>query len=184
MKKVILTAAVALLVPVAALASGVNASDLSRAEQFCRGARAGMGVALFRVTYGTNANRSNAFGKCLSHQTPVERQNRVSSADQCNVEQSDVAFPVTHGGKTFAQFYGTGKHNRNAFRRCVSQKATATSNAQQEATVNAAKACKAERSDPNFAAAHDGKSFAQYYGTNHNHRNAFGKCVSQKARAK
>ena len=47
--------------------------------------------------------------------------------------------------------------------------------------VNAAKQCKAERSDSGFAAAHGGKSFAEYYGTNRNNRNAFGKCVSRKA---
>ena len=29
----------------------------------------------------------------------------------------------THGGKTFAQVYGTGKHGNNAFGKCVSKKA-------------------------------------------------------------
>jgi len=46
---------------------------------------------------------------------------------------------------------------------------------------NAAKACQAESDDPGFPAAHDGKSFTEFYGTNHNGRNAFGKCVSGKA---
>jgi hypothetical protein len=48
---------------------------------------------------------------------------------------------------------------------------------------NAAKTCKSQRSDPNFAASHDGKTFQQFYGTNGGNANgaganAFGKCVS------
>lgn len=48
---------------------------------------------------------------------------------------------------------------------------------------NAAKTCKAQRNDPNFAASHDGKTFNQFYGTNGGKgkgtgANAFGKCVS------
>jgi hypothetical protein len=45
---------------------------------------------------------------------------------------------------------------------------------------NAAKECQAESDDAGFPAAHDGKSFSDFYGTNKNHRNAFGKCVSGK----
>jgi hypothetical protein len=41
--------------------------------------------------------------------------------------------------------------------------------------------CAAERSDPGFAAGHDGKTFDEFYGTNKNLKNAFGKCVSGKA---
>ena len=47
---------------------------------------------------------------------------------------------------------------------------------------NAAKQCKAEREDANFAANHGGKTFEQFYGTNKNLKNAFGKCVSGKAK--
>jgi hypothetical protein len=45
---------------------------------------------------------------------------------------------------------------------------------------NAAKQCQAESADPNFAAGHGGRTFAELYGTNKNRRNAFGKCVSSK----
>jgi hypothetical protein len=56
------------------------------------------------------------------------------------------------------------------------------SNSRQDVS-NAAKTCKAQRSDPNFSTDHDGKTFAQYYGTNAGKgkgagANAFGKCVS------
>ena len=54
---------------------------------------------------------------------------------------------------------------------------------------NAAKTCKSQRSDPNFAASHDGKTFQQFYGTNGGNTNgaganAFGKCVSTIAKQK
>jgi len=54
-----------------------------------------------------------------------------------------------------------------------------------ETDKNAAKQqCKAERADPGFAAAHQGKTFEQFYGTNKNGKNAHGKCVSNKAKKK
>lgn len=48
--------------------------------------------------------------------------------------------------------------------------------------LNPAKQCKAERADAGFAAAHGGADFAHFYGTNRNLANAFGKCVSGRAR--
>ena len=62
----------------------------------------------------------------------------------------------------------------------MSQKARAesltTQQNQVDADVNAAKLCKAEPK----AIGND--AFAEKYGTNRNRRNAFGKCVSKKAR--
>jgi hypothetical protein len=78
------------------------------------------------------------------------------------------------GGRTFRSTYGP-----NAFGKCVSR---ATSAARED-LQNAAKQCVAERKDPDFATSHDGKTFADYYGANGNHANAFGKCVSAKAKA-
>jgi hypothetical protein len=61
--------------------------------------------------------------------------------------------------------------------------------ADQNAT-NAAKTCKAEQADANFASSHDSKSFADFYGASSNRNgkgqgngDAFGKCVSSKAQA-
>jgi hypothetical protein len=76
-------------------------------------------------------------------------------------------------GALFAQTYGT-------FGKCVSKNASAG----QQDVNNAAKSCKAQQADPNFATGHDGKTFDQYYGSNTSKGkgsggNAFGKCVSQ-----
>jgi hypothetical protein len=73
---------------------------------------------------------------------------------------------------------------KNAFGKCVSAKTrenkTETAKAAKAAHTNAAKDCKAEQADPNFAAGHGGQTFAQVYGSGNN---AYGKCVSQKAKA-
>jgi hypothetical protein len=84
---------------------------------------------------------------------------------------------------TFDQFYGKNDNDRNSFGKCVSGKVQAAQAQNEENLQNAAQACRAERSDPNFAAGHGGKSFTDNYGTNHNKKNAFGKCVSGKAKA-
>ena len=79
----------------------------------------------------------------------------------------------------FGKLYGTNANHRNAFGKCVSKAAQAEAAAEQ----GAVKACGAEQADTGFAAAHAGKTFDQAYGTNADLSNAFGKCVSQKAKA-
>jgi len=88
-------------------------------------------------------------------------------------------------GSSFASLYGTKK---NAYGKCVAstakKQATEDDKQAEAAKTNAAKECKAERDDAGFAAAHGGKTFEQFYGTNKNGKNAYGKCVSTKAKAK
>ena len=50
-------------------------------------------------------------------------------------------------------------------------------------TTSAQKQCTTEQADANFATAHGGKTFVQFYGANAGQQNAFGKCVSSKAKA-
>ena len=109
------------------------------------------------------------------------KTDRTNAAKECKAERAEDP-------AAFRTKYGTNKNGNNAYGKCVSKKAKANKAEadQQEAQqdqqrVNAAKQCKAERSDANFAAGHDGKSFSDFYGTNKNKKNAFGKCVSKKA---
>ena len=106
----------------------------------------------------------------------AQKADRTSANSKCKTEQSDANFAATHGGKTFAQFYGTNKDGKNAFGKCVSAKSTEADQARTKTIVNASKSCKDERKlDP--------AAFKQKYGTNTNKSNAFGKCVSTKAKA-
>jgi hypothetical protein len=84
------------------------------------------------------------------------------------------------GAANFRSMYAPGGTGRNAMGKCVSKHARAAA----ANRTNAARACRAEMAMPEaeFRAAHDGKSFAEFYGRNENDRNAFGKCVSSKTR--
>jgi hypothetical protein len=64
-----------------------------------------------------------------------------------------------------------------SFAACVRKTAVEEAQEEQTAHKNAAKECKAERTA-------DPEGFATTYGTNGNKHNAFGKCVSKKAKAK
>jgi hypothetical protein len=176
MRKIaVLCAAGALVVPSAALAhdSALHAS----AVHSCKQQRTAMGVQAFKDLYGTNHNKSNALGKCVSQEAKAQKSAnahaQATAPAKCRAERA--ADPAA-----FKQKYGTNKNKTDAFGRCVSQ--TAKADAKQaihehdQSIVNAAKACKAER-------AADPAAFKQKYGTNKNKSNAFGKCVSQKAKA-
>ena len=54
----------------------------------------------------------------------MRREDLLSAAQQCRIEQNDPNFAATHDGKTFEQFYGTG-NLKNAYSRCLSIKAKA-----------------------------------------------------------
>jgi hypothetical protein len=82
------------------------------------------------------------------------------------------------GKATFKQTY-------HSFAGCLAKQ---TPTAQSD-LKNAAKTCKAQKADPNFATeeGHDGKTFQQFYGTNGGSSNgaganAYGKCVSTLAK--
>src|SRR5688500_9256997 len=104
----------------------------------------------------------------------------TTSPEYKNAAKQCKALKKAAGTNNFNELYGTKK---NAYGKCVSslskQKQKQEQQQEQEAKQNAAQQCKAERDDPNFAAGHDGKTFAQFYGTNKNGKNAYGKCVSQ-----
>jgi hypothetical protein len=97
-----------------------------------------------------------------------------SPAQVCKTELT------TLGAANFKALYSPGGSGANAMGKCVSKHAHAAAVNQ----MNAAKACKAEMAMPEaaFRAAHNGMSFAEFYGKNKNDRNAYGKCVSSKAK--
>jgi hypothetical protein len=177
---------------VAAIGSGAALADTGTstpnpnqvAAQQCTNELHTMGVKAFKALYGDNAPKYQHAMRNCQRQHGKSAQGVVNNAaQQCKAEQADATFADTHGGMTFDQVYGTNGNGRNSFGKCVSSKVQSTESQQEENLQNAAQQCRAERSDAGFAAAHGGKSFTDFYGTNHNKKNAFGKCVSQKAKA-
>jgi hypothetical protein len=85
--------------------------------------------AAFRAKYGTNANKSNAFGKCVSQKAKAkqaaedaedaeEAAERKDAAEECDAERGDT----NESRKAFEAKYGKNGNKRNAFGKCVSQK--------------------------------------------------------------
>ena len=68
LKALLAALAVAAILPVAALADPASPSDKANGVRACQALRAptALGEATFKTTYGTNADKSNAFGKCVS----------------------------------------------------------------------------------------------------------------------
>ncbi len=170
-KHLVIAVLAALMLPATALADPVSEGDRLSAADICQTQRGAMGVAQFKLAYGTNHDRSNAYGKCVSRQTRAMHAARHAAVQQCQAERRDPSFAQTHGGKTFEQFYGGGK--KNALQNCIAQKTQTAQQQQTERGINAAKACKAQRTAMGAA------DFGLLYGTNANRRNAFGKCVSR-----
>jgi len=180
--------AVALLVPAGALAAGPSKADKTNAAKQCRAERGQTSATreAFAAKYGTNANKKNAFGKCVSQKAREEQRERRAAKREaikdCRAERGQTS--ATR--QAFAEKYGTNHNNRNAFGKCVSKKAKAEKRkmdrADRRARVkqrNAAKECDEERGTTAASQA----AFTAKYGTNPNKSNAFGKCVSQKASA-
>jgi hypothetical protein len=131
----------------------------------------------FTQYYGTNPSGNNAYGKCVStvasSNSQSERGSRINPANTCRSIRSQL------GTALFNKTYGTNANDQNAFGKCVS----ATAKSQVHNEVSASSSCKSQQSDPTFAANHGGQTFAQFYGTNADGSNAYGKCVSSTANA-
>jgi hypothetical protein len=173
----------ALALPAAAIAAGTPNTN-SLANTSCKSQQTAMALitaTTFKLAYGTNASRSNAFGKCVAKATVTANAAVQNAAKSCKAQQADLNFATATSnpkGLTFDAFYGgngnaKGKSaDANAYGKCVSKLTQQSTNAQTKADVAAAKTCKTElaASKTNFATA---------YGQG---RNAFGACVARHAK--
>jgi hypothetical protein len=176
-KFMLLFSLVALVAPLAAFADAAP-TPAQTANQICTQSKTQMGADAFKQAYGTNANKSNAWGKCVAKNAKNAQQDVAGANASCKAQQADANFATEagHDGKTFDQFYGkTGKGgSANAFGKCVSLAVQSAVAAQAKASASAAKTCKA-------ALKADKAAFATKYGTG---RDALGKCVAQTSTSK
>jgi hypothetical protein len=163
-----------------------TSADRQNAAHECRFERGNTAATreAFKARYGTNKNKRNAFGKCVSAKSREEANERQAAernaSKACRAERGTTAASRA----AFDQKYGTNKNKRDAFGKCVSQaaKAAKAQADQQDADEaadrkSAAKTCAEERGSTSASKA----AFAAKYGTNANRSNAFGKCVSKRA---
>lgn len=181
-RSVILGGVLALLaLPGAAYADGdPTSADRANAAQECRYERGS--TAATREAF---AAKYRTFGKCVSTRArdeAAERKDaRSSAAETCKAERGTTA----ESRRAFEDKYGSKGKKRNAHGKCVSlaakaheDRADASDRKAADARVNAAKQCASERGRTDASR----KAFADIYGTNASKANAFGKCVSKKAR--
>jgi len=145
---------VVLLVVLAALPAAAFAgtsSAQSSASKQCVTVQAKFGASAFAQVFPS-------FGACVTALTPLARENATGAASACRAERASAGFTTTHGGKTFARFYGTGPKSKNAFGRCVAAKELSAS----RTVIAAATVCQTATS--------------QFWGAS-----AFATCVTTKA---
>jgi hypothetical protein len=110
----------------------------------------------------------------------IAKQPKPTKAEKQDAKQHCQQLRKASGKQNFRLTFGTGKNHVNAMRNCkranAQELARDDAKAAKQAKTNAAKECKAERqADPT--------GFQEQYGTNGSKNNAYGKCVSQKAKA-
>jgi hypothetical protein len=168
-----------------------TSTDTKNAAKECRAERGTTDATreAFAQKYGTaKSHYKNAFGKCVSRRARDEqaerRAGRSNASRDCRAERGST----DASREAFGLKYGTAKsHHKNAFGKCVSQKAKENEAAadrkdreQFKREHNAAKQCSEERGTTDASR----QAFARKYGTpKSNYKNAFGKCVSQKAKS-
>ena len=100
----------------------------ANAAHACKAERETLGHVEFAKQYGTNGNKSNAHGKCVSMKAKAkkaemdaedaeEAAERKRAARQCATERDDM------GREEFAAKYVTNASSENAFGKCVSKTA-------------------------------------------------------------
>jgi hypothetical protein len=93
-------------------------AELKSAARKCRAER-DADAAAFREHWGTNDNRRNAFGKCVSSTARDQIREGVTefknAAKECKAERKDDP-------DAFREHWGTNDNGRNALGKCVSSK--------------------------------------------------------------
>jgi hypothetical protein len=191
MRRLALTVATLLVAAPAAFAGGPSSHANTHATvKACKNLKAQMGARNFNAAFAPNTHSARAaLRNCARREAAAQAQARTNAARTCRAWRNDPAAFETamagtaNEGKTFAQVFGTGA---NAYGKCVSTVARQQNAERRAALVNAAHTCRTWKSDSAaFAAAmqgtaNEGKTFADVFGSG---ANAYGKCVSQEARA-
>jgi hypothetical protein len=103
--------AAAIAAPAAFSADPVPA-DYKNAAKYCKAVRAAKGVEAFQTQYGTNKNKKNAYGKCVSQTAKAKAAKREDAEDtaaeskanaECKKQQAADAAKFAQDYKNFGQ---------------------------------------------------------------------------------
>ena len=126
----VLAASAALAAPPAGKDNGPESAAEARAENACKAERGTTAASMtaFEAKYGTNKNKKNAFGKCVSSKSKGENddeadkdknKNEMNASKKCKAERGTTAASIA----AFNEKYGTNKNKKNAHGKCVSKHA-------------------------------------------------------------
>jgi hypothetical protein len=177
MKKITLVVGLALILVLPAISVATPSPD--RADKRAAKSECNMFRGHSGITREAFLTKYQSFKACVRARARDEAREEQSAHSNAARDCREERGTTPEERQEFNENYGKNANDRNAFGKCVSSKAKAKEHEadaedQQEATEfkNAAKECDALRDD-------HPADFASQFGTE---KNAFGKCVSTKAR--
>ena len=104
----IVSALVAALAAPAAFAADPTPADFKNAAKYCKAVRESKGLDAFATQYGTNANKKNAYGKCVSKTANTKAEKREDAAEakaaaDCKKQKSEDAAKFAQSYKNLGQ---------------------------------------------------------------------------------
>ena len=174
---IVVVAVAALALPSTAFAHGGDRSESSHKNrsQACKSLRAQMGAQLFRHVYGSNPNKRNAHGRCVSKQRRAIRRLTAEAVSDCRAQREATQ---SRGSETERgdDRRAAKRAERRAFRRCVRARVRALLVEWRASFRAAARTCLAElKLDP--------VAFRLKYSNGGQLRHPFFRCVVQTVRA-
>ena len=108
-RMLVVCASVGMLLVTTAFAADPTQADFKNAAKYCKAVRESKGVEAFQSLYGTNPNKKNAFGKCVSKTANAKAEKREEAEEHsaataaCKKEKADNAAKFAQDHKNFGQ---------------------------------------------------------------------------------
>jgi hypothetical protein len=87
---IVVAALVAAVVVPSALAADPTPADFKNAAKYCKAVRESKGVEAFQTAYGTNKNKKNAYGKCVSQTAKAKAAKRDDAEDDATEAKANA----------------------------------------------------------------------------------------------
>ena len=107
-RAILVSLLIAAIAAPAALAADPTPADFKNAAKYCKAVRDSKGVDAFATQYGTNGNKKNAYGKCVSKTANAKAEAREDAEDakvvaDCKKQKSDDAVKFAQTYKNLGQ---------------------------------------------------------------------------------
>jgi hypothetical protein len=106
---IVMATLIAAVVVPSALAADPTPADYKNAAKYCKAVRESKSTGQFAALYGTNKNKKNAFGKCVSKTASAKAEKREDAAEtnaanaECKKQQQADAAKFAQDYKNFGR---------------------------------------------------------------------------------